>query len=122
MSDKKINKLFVYGTLMTKCRHLTFRGTKYIKEAQIVGTLLNVGSFPGYITTGDTVIKGELIEFEDGALADLDHYEGFRHDNLSNSLYVRTLTKTSDGDDCYVYVFNQVRNNPVIQSGDWTKR
>lgn len=122
--SKEIIHLFVYGTLMSKYRHALYPGLQYVKEASVKGTLVDLTSYPGYLPNGDTVIKGELLEIKDPkALKGLDAYEGYHEDNPLNSLYIRSVTKTNEGDLCYIYNYNcPLQSDRVIGSGDWMKR
>jgi gamma-glutamylcyclotransferase (GGCT)/AIG2-like uncharacterized protein YtfP len=117
----KVKFLFAYGTLMTKHRASLYTGTKYIKEAALVGTLIDLVAYPGYLMEGNTVVKGELLELTDEyVLKNLDAYEGFHENSPANSLYLRVVTKTLEGDLCYVYVYNHEHaQQDIIVSGDW---
>ncbi len=123
MARDKISKLFVYGTLMIKHAGRTRPGSSYVKEASVVGTLVDLGAFPGYLMGGSTVIKGELLELDltTDILDHLDRYEGFNKNDPDSSLYIRAVTETQEGDLCYTYVYNRDhgQNAEIVKSGDW---
>jgi len=100
------DKLFVYGTLMTGKRPTDC----------VVGTLFNLGAFPGIILNGRTLVKGEILEVNESMLEQLDVYEG-----VSSGLYRRELIKTFNGVEAWIYLFNKTipEYAKIIESGKW---
>ncbi len=118
--------LFVYGTLMKKCRsnewarHL-HQNARYIAEAYTWGKLYLIEAYPGLIK-GKNKIWGELYYFEeDEILQFLDEYENFDLANPATSLYVREKIKCFTLDqsfEAYTYLYNQgVEGKIEIENG-----
>ncbi|SEP98395.1 gamma-glutamylcyclotransferase family protein [Neolewinella agarilytica] len=75
--------LFVYGTLMSNIpssmsKFLRRRGT-LIGKGTVVGTLYDLGQYPGFVAGGEGKVKGELYRLEEAraeqTMEMLDAYE-----------------------------------------------
>ena len=118
-----MHKIFVYGTLLRgfgNWRWALKDRAEFIGERETLPafTMINLGAYPGVISHGDEVIKGELFEVTDASvMRDLDRLEG--HPNF----YIRTSIKLSDGEDAEMYVLNRAWNYGdhanVVASGSW---
>ena len=133
MSEKKkLNKVFVYGTLKVggffgkkldsvriKSKPATIRGTLY----RIPG--LFPSHFPGLKTSGDGLVRGELHEFdpESQVIEVIDRIEQYHKESPKMSMYIRKRAKveTEEGTEkAYVYEFNgPVENLKVVEDGFW---
>ena len=111
------DRLFVYGTLHPDRAPAEIRGVvrcmKRIGEGTVMGTLHNLGDFPGLVLDGKQKIHGVLFELPDDpeALKKLDEYEEYVPSDPANSLFVRTKrTVTMAGgkkSQPWVYVYNR---------------
>ena len=107
--------LFVYGTLKKGFHnHRLLKGAKHLYDGWQLGTLLDLGAFPGMIPGNDRVY-GEYYLITDEHLPALDRLEG--HPDF----YIRTEV----GHDCdegpfQIYIYNRPTEGlPVILSGKW---
>ncbi|RMG16605.1 MAG: gamma-glutamylcyclotransferase [Deltaproteobacteria bacterium] len=130
-----VDKLFVYGTLMSGNRARTafsalFRGPG--QRAWLLGRLYHLPE--GYPTlvldTGGTRVAGELLHLNevDGALSRLDAYEGHDPEDRLASLYVRVVTTVNheDGESkawvyvCPPHLLTEVETRgALVEDGDW---
>lgn len=109
--------LFTYGTLKSGLtppevaailRRLTSLGTGIV-----LGTLYDLGRYPGLRLDGAGEVLGEVFEFQDPAiLKALDAYEGCDPNRPSRSLFVRKQcqVRLSENDKdllCWVYEYNR---------------
>lgn len=111
-----MEKLFVYGSLRTRCdnyeKYLKNR-VKIYQRAVIQGKLYHIEN-KGYpaATHGDGVIYGELMEFYDPkeTMNILDKLEEYRENDTKNSIYIREEVEATllDGTKhmAYVYIYN----------------
>jgi gamma-glutamylcyclotransferase (GGCT)/AIG2-like uncharacterized protein YtfP len=111
------DKIFVYGTLKTGHGANSFlqNRAEFIGEDTIIGTLYNLGAFPGFKAVGTETVSGEIWEITDEKLpAMLDNYEGYP------GLYSRVRVRTSKGYNVWVYVYNgRVREDALCEEGVW---
>jgi gamma-glutamylcyclotransferase (GGCT)/AIG2-like uncharacterized protein YtfP len=110
--------LFVYGTLMQKCRPNAWAAflhtnAQYAGEASVEGLLYKVAYYPGLVR-GEGVVYGELFELRDPekVFRLLDEYEDYLPDDPDRSLYLRvlawvTLTETGEKKESWLYYYNQ---------------
>lgn len=109
--------ILVYGTLRP-----------FINTALVFvpGYLRSLGGFPGIelAETGstDSRVTCERITCDDEKLYALDRYEGYREDDIENSMYRRE--KIADGDSptgwSWIYVYNHNMDHlELIETGDW---
>ena len=83
------------------------------------------GGFPGLVNhlKGAALIRGEVHQYEN--LHRLDGIEGYDAESPKEGLYNRLRVRPHDDDydmgECWVYVFNARRREPLdlIESGDW---
>ncbi len=113
--------VFVYGTLRrggVGAMSLRFPDSKFIAEAQVTGSLYDLGAYPGLILNeANSSVIGEVYEVDDELLKRLDDFEASSH-------YCRKQVKLSLGADrkvCWIYEpdpeFYPLRT--LITSGDW---
>jgi gamma-glutamylcyclotransferase (GGCT)/AIG2-like uncharacterized protein YtfP len=113
--------VFVYGTLRHgSARGMSdrFPGAKFIADAEVSGSLYDLGSYPGLLLNDSGArVVGEVYEVDDELLKELDDFE-------SSSQYRREELEISLGDHrkkCWIYEpdpeFYSLRT--VITSGDW---
>ena len=88
------------------------RFLKNTKTAPIY-TLLDLGSFPALLISGETSIVGELWEIDDYTKKYLDLLEGVP------MLYQDKEIELEDETTALAYVFEFNRGYPEIKSGDW---
>lgn len=91
---------------------------------RIVGTLYDLGNYPGLIPGGDKVIIGELLMPRDaGVITLMDTYELYDPADSDGSEYLRVTTTTLDrGVDVWVYAYNRsVEGYPQLSDGIWRK-
>jgi gamma-glutamylcyclotransferase (GGCT)/AIG2-like uncharacterized protein YtfP len=118
--------LFVYGTLMRKYTDnplslLLEKNTKFVGEAFTYGKLFLVDYYPALIhnpVSENHKVFGEIVGFINGSifLNDLDEYEDFNPNNISNSLYIRDLKKcflldNNKSFNCHTYIYNKKVDN-----------
>lgn len=111
--------IFVYGTLMKKCKPNKWSkflrdNAEYIGEAEVAGELYKIDFYPGLIK-GSGKVFGELFELKNPnkTLPILDDYEDFNDSNISDSLYTRELcnVRLTHNDlvvEAWAYYFNGV--------------
>lgn len=110
--------LFVYGTLMRKCKPNDWsaflqENANYIGEATTHGKLYKIDFYPGLVK-GEGTVYGEVYKLHQPELTlpTLDEYEDFIAHDLNNSLYLREkasvrLTKNQKVMECWIYYFNR---------------
>lgn len=122
--------LFVYGTLMKKCRSNDWsrylqRNSIFKGEAFCDGKLYLVSTFPGLVL-GEGKVFGEVYEIKENmeeVVHLLDQYEDYRADNEAESLYLRRIIKcelldSKESLECSTYIYNRpVQDNQLIGSG-----
>lgn len=133
--EKKINKLFVYGSLRSGFRNPAYEYiTRYfnlIGEAVVRGRLYDAGESPVAVAgTGDHFITGELYELKDPAMFEwafgqLDDYEGINAEPGTWPLYKREIAEIfMNGlpDAAWIYWYNgDVTGMPPMEMGDVLK-
>lgn len=122
--------LFVYGTLLSgipssMSKFLRRRAT-LIGKATVPGTLYDLGLYPGYVTTGDGTVRGELYRLNeenlDETLEMLDAYESVT--GAPEDEYVRAEVRAKVGDGgtframTYAYT-KDTDGKPVIPQGNY---
>lgn len=123
-----VRHLFVYGTLMKgQSRHGTI--THHISNqgltASALGTLYDLGTYPGMRSASTGVVYGELYEMDDvfSTLQSLDRVEGFYGFQSSDSLFHRTLIQVEvNGERVWAWSYfyaHQPDSEGIIESGDW---
>ena len=113
--------VFVYGTLRrggAGAMSIRFPGAKFIADAQVTGSLYDLGAYPGLLLNeSDSSVVGEVYEVDDEILKRLDDFEA--SDN-----YRRKQVEISLGDRrqaCWTYEPDPEFHSPrtLITSGDW---
>lgn len=113
--------IFVYGTLRrgsAGAMSLRFPGSKFIAEAQVSGSLYDLGAYPGLIVNeSDRMVVGEVYEVDDELLKKLDDFE-------ASSNYLRKQVEISFDADrklCWTYEPDPdfYSFDTLITSGDW---
>lgn len=124
MSEDKVSRLFVYGTLKQAQAHgdLLQSLALRVDPATTRGQLLDLGLFPGLVR-GEGVVHGELMTFPvmhlATVLAVVDHLEGFVEGDPAASLFLREqiVAETEQGDlvDAIAYFYNQSHPDALPQ-------
>ena len=113
--------VFVYGTLRrggAGAMHIRFPGSKFIADAQVMGSLYDLGAYPGLLLNeSNSLVVGEVYEVDDETLKRLDDFE-------ASSSYRRKQVEISLGDGrlvCWTYEPDPEFYSPrtLITSGDW---
>lgn len=114
MSNKK-DYIFVYGLFRDQSKRMLGE-TIYCGKASISGKLWKVNEFyPGFTSTKEGKVWGDVYLFDPSLLPQMDEYEGDE--------YKRVKVKTSTDIECWVYEYKwDVSNFDEIKSGDWYLR
>ena len=106
-------KVFVYGTLKRGFgNHVLLAGRAKLVEDQdaILGKMVSLGGFPGWLGPGEGFTYGETYEVPEehraSVLRDLDRLEGYRDGDPASSFYIRTQVETSRGHTAFAYKYN----------------
>lgn len=127
ITEEKI-KVFVYGTLKVGGKFARHYDPHRLstKPGTIKGTMFDIlGSFPGVVLNGETVISGEVHEYSnpEKVVPSLDNLEGFNGDNNPNNLYNKEviLVTTDEGEElCQVYTFaRDTEKYKEVKTGVW---
>ena len=122
--------LFIYGTLMPGLRlEAEMHGAHFVGAAQVPGSLVDVGRYPGLLldlSTGEGLVTGEVYEVGDAHLARLDRVEGMVPGDRAASQYWReTVTVLSgplQGQLVQTYVYNRPSDGCTpIPHGDYRR-
>lgn len=124
------NKVFVYGTLKEGGHFAQeFNSVRKSSEpAEIQGTMFSVnGMYPAVILEGNTVIHGEIHEFEnfERILPRLDMIEGYNELsdpplNLYNRSIITITTLSGKTVEAWIYTFNRpTKKYEEVESGIW---
>jgi gamma-glutamylcyclotransferase (GGCT)/AIG2-like uncharacterized protein YtfP len=114
----KTEYVFVYGTLRLggHANHLMQQSGKFLEFATTLGTMYDLGAFPGITLGGDSQIVGEVWAIRPDAIPALDRYEG------EGRLYTRRRHSVAlaggSEQPVWVYEINEPRGR-VVASGDW---
>jgi gamma-glutamylcyclotransferase (GGCT)/AIG2-like uncharacterized protein YtfP len=117
--------VFVYGTLRRGGRNDIARYRPVpvlVGEADIGGTLYDLGAYPGVVLSGAGSVKGEVYAIDPAVEAALDLLEEVADDDSGE--YVKRQVRVEVGGqwiDCLVYEIHPSRivGRRVIESGDW---
>lgn len=113
--------VFVYGSLRRGGAHamsIEFPHAKFITEAQVSGSLYDLGTYPGLLLNeSNTLVTGEVYEVDDELLNKLDAFE-------ASSYYWRKQVEIALGShrrSCWIYEPHPEFYSPrtLITSGDW---
>ncbi len=110
-------KVFVYGSLKKGySNHQLLVNSKFISNAETLPnySLISLGSFPGVIIGGGTMIQGEMYEVTQEEFSRLDRLEGHP------SFYKREIIETSKG-NAWIYLLpeKEYSGYDIIKSGEW---
>ncbi len=89
-------QFFFYGTLMNADRLrsvLQGAGSRPVAAASVVGTLYDLGEYPGLVLSGFETVPGFLFDVDEAEVTRLDEYEG-----VDDGLYARRLTQVTTCD------------------------
>jgi gamma-glutamylcyclotransferase (GGCT)/AIG2-like uncharacterized protein YtfP len=126
--------LFVYGTLREdvghEMYHVLARNASFLGEATVVGTLYDLGQYPGLVPDDGTkeTVTGELYRIQEAILDHtfeiLDDYEGVGPNDPMPHEYKREIIPVSLNDgrrlDAWAYVLNlSPEGLRKISSGDY---
>jgi gamma-glutamylcyclotransferase (GGCT)/AIG2-like uncharacterized protein YtfP len=123
-------KLAVYGTLKSSHKNHEVLGP----EAKVLARGIKIpdmslydvcgGWYPGAIRDTDGAgVEVEVVEIPVSMLRVIDAYEGATGDK--ESLFTREAITLPNGDECVMYLYNRIPNNPqgsyyrLIPSGKW---
>jgi gamma-glutamylcyclotransferase (GGCT)/AIG2-like uncharacterized protein YtfP len=113
--------VFVYGTLRrgsAGAMAIRFPNSKFIAEAQVSGSLYDLGAYPGLLTNeSNSLVIGEVYEVDDETLNELDEFE-------AASDYLRKQVEISVGTHrrigwTYEPSLESYSLRTLIKSGDW---
>lgn len=118
--------VFVYGTLRAGGRNDIARFApppRRVADAEVAGTLYDLGAYPGMVLGGTTRVKGEIYAIDAQLEATLDRLEEVADDD-SGEYVKRWLRVQSFGGrtfDCLVYEIHpsRIEGRAVIAGGDW---
>ncbi|HEY8422748.1 MAG TPA: gamma-glutamylcyclotransferase family protein [Thermoclostridium sp.] len=132
LMKNKINKVFVYGTLMQNFsnykKYLAGRISR-ITPGRTYGVLYHLPEGYPALIPGNEKIEGEIMEpVDENLLKSLDKLEDY-DECRSNNLYNRELRSilTEDGEDvlCWIYVYADAayakENGIHVPDGNWRK-
>jgi gamma-glutamylcyclotransferase (GGCT)/AIG2-like uncharacterized protein YtfP len=107
--------IFVYGLFRDQAKKLLGEAI-HCGKAYINGKLWKVNEFyPGFKSSNDGKVWGDVYIFDSKLLPEMDEYEGDE--------YERVRIKTSSDIECWVYEYKfDVSNFTQIESGDWYLR
>jgi len=97
-----------------------------VSPALVVGTLFDLGEYPGLVLAGDGMVRGELYRVVPSAAGELfrrlDAFERFDANRPSESLFVRRIVRLCwPEEDAWAYLANRSTGGlPVVESGDWS--
>ncbi|MEM8898195.1 MAG: gamma-glutamylcyclotransferase family protein [Bacteroidota bacterium] len=99
--EEKRELIFVYGTLRKDFPHLMAdflaSQAQYIGAGTTFGRLYDLGPYPAAVFSEDDtyIVKGDVyrVKIPIRLLPLLDEYEGYRPDDIENSLYKRVIIK-----------------------------
>jgi gamma-glutamylcyclotransferase (GGCT)/AIG2-like uncharacterized protein YtfP len=128
----KIDRIFVYGSLMKD-----YRFYKQYLEGKISnisygkthGTLYHLPEGYPALVDGDGTVQGEIMEPVDGLLlADLDKFEGYTG-TADNNLYIRekrtVLREDGKQQECWVYIYANKKyaeeKGITVADGNWRR-
>lgn len=113
--------VFVYGSLRrgaAGAMSVRFPVANFIAEAQVNGSLYNLGDYPGLLLNeADSLVMGEVYEVDDETLSRLDEFEATSH-------YLRKQVEITHGSNrrvCWTYEPDPefYSFQTLIESGDW---
>jgi gamma-glutamylcyclotransferase (GGCT)/AIG2-like uncharacterized protein YtfP len=89
--------IFIYGTLLPGLRlEAQMGGARFVAAAQVLGRLVDVGRYPGFLQ-GDGLVTGEVYEVDELHLARLDVVEDMVPGDRAASQYWREQVTVAAG-------------------------
>ncbi|OAI05479.1 gamma-glutamylcyclotransferase family protein [Methylomonas methanica] len=122
--------LFVYGTLrrnrQSQSQHAFLEACDYLSDASMPGELYEIEAYPGAITGGTKLVKGELylMQNPEQTLSALDIYEECAAHFPQPHEYIRRELQVSLPDGQTVSAWTYLYNRPLdglirIDDGDY---
>ena len=118
--------IFIYGTLLPGLRlEAQMRGARFVAAAQVLGRLVDVGRYPGFLQ-GDGLVTGEVYEVDELHLARLDVVEDMVPGDRAASQYWREQVTVAagqlHGQPVQTYVYKRpVDGCTAIAHGDYRR-
>ena len=118
--------IFIYGTLLPGLRlEAQMRGARFVAAAQVLGRLVDVGRYPGFLQ-GDGLVTGEVYEVDELHLARLDLVEDMVPGDRAASQYWREQVTVAagqlHGQPVQTYVYKRpVDGCTAIAHGDYRR-
>ena len=121
-----VRHVFVYGTLRAGGRNDIARFAplpRRVADAEVAGTLYDLGAYPGMVLGGEGRVKGEIYAIDAQVEAALDRLEEVADDDSGEYIKRWLCVQASDGCafDCLVYEIHpsRIEGRAVIVGGDW---
>ena len=107
--------IFVYGLFRDQAKNLLGE-VKFLGKSTVSGKIYKVNEFyPGFIRGKSGDVYGDVYEFNEVNLPELDEYEGDE--------YNRNKITTSSGYECWIYEYkHDISGFELIKAGDWMLR
>ncbi|WP_299511786.1 gamma-glutamylcyclotransferase [uncultured Limnohabitans sp.] len=118
--------IFIYGTLLPGLRlEAQMGGARFVAAAQVLGRLVDVGRYPGFLQ-GDGLVTGEVYEVDELHLARLDVVEDMVPGDRAASQYWREQVTVAagqlHGQPVQTYVYKRpVDGCTAIAHGDYRR-
>ena len=112
-----MNKVFVYGTLMSGCEnHRLIQGSERIGAGACEGLEMYCDWIPYAVPKDGSSIIGEVYNVPNRVLAELDRLEGHPRFYKRKKMLVKI-----DGEvtPCWVYVYNNQPRGELVPNGDY---
>lgn len=113
--------VFVYGTLKKGFgNHRLLEKSRFIRKAEIPGTMYNLGAFPGIRPSdSSSLVAGEIYEVDDPTLDRLDTLEGHPNFYVRRTVDIPGLTHW--GKQAWVYYINPeyITGRSPMAEGVW---
>lgn len=135
MTDKNLNRIFVYGSLRKAFDHpkhsLLDKNGRLLGVGSCRGNLYEIEWYPGAVLSHDSSdrVTGEVYVIDrnfEMVLDALDQYEGYSPESPGTSLFIRrtAIIMLQDGSttESWIYLYNGNADNfkPIL-SGDFLK-
>ena len=120
--------VFVYGTLRRGQSNDINRlrpSPRFVADAEVAGTLYDLGPYPGIRLGGDGVVQGEVYEIAPELELRLDEIEEVHPQATGEYAKREVRVRSASGEwTCLVYEIHpsRVTGVPVIGQGDWLRR
>ena len=120
--------VFVYGSLRAGGSNDIARFSpppERVGDADIAGTLYDLGAYPGAVLGGEGRVHGEIYRIDAELEPQLDRLEGIAPDDSGEYAKREVLVRLGDARlRCLVYEIHPERivGHGAIRSGDWFRR